>query len=298
MALINPLLEVFLKVVQQGSFTKAAETLYLSATAVMKQMNQLEEEVRARLFTRTTHGVRLTEAGESLRKDAEFMERYGEESVHRAQAVQIKSQHIIRLGTSPLYPGRNLMDLWEQVSDQHPDFRLRVVPFQDDKSESWPALLSKKYDLVVGSFDSYVPHENCRFLRLGEYPFSLSMPRSHRLAGRERLLPEDLHRERLLIMERGRSPANDRVRELLEREHPQITLEDVPPRYDIDVFNHCAESDSLLLTSSGWDVIHPSLVPVLFDVPFTLPYGILYAEKPSKNVSRFLQILQRNAQKA
>lgn len=37
----NPLLDTFIAVSDCGSFTKAAETLYISPTAVMKQMNAL-----------------------------------------------------------------------------------------------------------------------------------------------------------------------------------------------------------------------------------------------------------------
>lgn len=41
----NPLLDTFLAVVECGSFTKAADRLYISPTAVMKQMNSLEEHL-------------------------------------------------------------------------------------------------------------------------------------------------------------------------------------------------------------------------------------------------------------
>lgn len=39
----NPLLDTFLAVADCGSFTKAAEKLFISPTAVMKQMNSLED---------------------------------------------------------------------------------------------------------------------------------------------------------------------------------------------------------------------------------------------------------------
>lgn len=58
--------ETFIKVAECGSFTKAAEDLYITPTAVMKQINALEKQLGAILFDRTNHGLRLTKAGESF----------------------------------------------------------------------------------------------------------------------------------------------------------------------------------------------------------------------------------------
>lgn len=58
-------LETFIKVAECGSFSKAAEDLFITPTAVMKQINALEKEISVTLFERTNHGLRLTKAGES-----------------------------------------------------------------------------------------------------------------------------------------------------------------------------------------------------------------------------------------
>ena len=60
----HPLLDTFTAVADCGSFTKAAESLHLSPTAVMKQMNTLENHLNLTLIERTTSGVHLTPAGE------------------------------------------------------------------------------------------------------------------------------------------------------------------------------------------------------------------------------------------
>ena len=59
-------LQTFLTVTATGSFTKAAEQSFLSAPAVMKQINKLEQELGVALFTRTSTGVTLTLAGQRL----------------------------------------------------------------------------------------------------------------------------------------------------------------------------------------------------------------------------------------
>ena len=42
----NPMLDTFITVADYGSFTKAAAQLYISPTAVMKQMNALEQHLQ------------------------------------------------------------------------------------------------------------------------------------------------------------------------------------------------------------------------------------------------------------
>ena len=66
----NPQLDAFVQVADCGSFNKAAEALYLSSTAVIKQINALEKHLDLQLVFRTNHGITLTEAGKVLYKHA------------------------------------------------------------------------------------------------------------------------------------------------------------------------------------------------------------------------------------
>lgn len=56
-------LKTFLNVVENGSFSKTADLLYLSKQAIMNQMNRLEKETGVRLFDKSQRGVRLTKEG-------------------------------------------------------------------------------------------------------------------------------------------------------------------------------------------------------------------------------------------
>ena len=57
--MFNSQLAVFVCVADCGSFTRAAESLFISPTAVMKQINSLESHLDLKLVERTSHGLSL-----------------------------------------------------------------------------------------------------------------------------------------------------------------------------------------------------------------------------------------------
>lgn len=81
----NPQLETFLHVADAGSFNKAAEESFITPTAVIKQINSLEESLGVRLFDRSHRGLTLTKAGRSMYQDARYIIQYCRDSVTRAK---------------------------------------------------------------------------------------------------------------------------------------------------------------------------------------------------------------------
>ncbi len=81
----NRHLETFISVADLGSFSKVAEALYISSTAVIKQINLLEQELGFTLFERTHRGIELTKAGRSVYGDAKYLIRYSKDSIARVK---------------------------------------------------------------------------------------------------------------------------------------------------------------------------------------------------------------------
>jgi DNA-binding transcriptional LysR family regulator len=288
----NQALNTFVEVADCGSFSKASEKLFISPTAIMKQINQLEQHIGLSLMVRTSHGVRLTDAGKSIYNDAKGIMQYSREAIDRAYKAQKVGQAIIRVGTSALYPCKVLIDLWNVVSGQHPHFKLKVVPFEDTSTRVAFSNVGKKYDLMVGPHNSVNVAKTSNFLELGRYRFCLAMPRSHPLSSKKTLSYADLHGERFLMQAQGNSPINDKVREDITKEHPEITIIDLPHHYDLEAFNRCMEESCVLLSLESWQDVHPSLVTIPFQVDYTVPYGILSSTTPSPETTKFLDIIR------
>ena len=85
--MFNPQLTAFLCAADCGSFNKAADQLYISPTAVMKQINGLEKHLGLALVKRTNQGIELTRAGESIYRDARYMIAYSEQAIQKSPAA-------------------------------------------------------------------------------------------------------------------------------------------------------------------------------------------------------------------
>lgn len=292
--MVNDLLNSFVEVIDAGSFSKAAAKLYISSTALMKQMNVLEAQVGVQLLIRTNHGIRATPAGTSFYIDATFMMDYSQKALQRAKQAASKNPYVIRVGNSMLNPCKELLDFWNNLSPVYPQFKMKIVPFDDDTAP-WPDVthtIGKDFDVLVGAYDKADRSDYFQVLKLGNYHFWVTVSREHPLAGKEILDVSDLYGERLVMLKPGTSLQIDEIREYLLSQHPQIQIKAGPQHYDIDVFNRCEEIGAVLLTLDGWKDVHPSLVTIPVDWDYTLPYGILYPLKPSKNVGLFLRALQ------
>ena len=175
----NHLLDTFIAVVDCGSFTKAAESLYISPTAVMKQMNTLEKNLDLKLIDRNPNGVKLTPAGEVIYKDAKFMIDYSKKSISSAKAKTLSYDTTFCVGTSMLNPAKPFMDLWYRLNQYFPDYRLHLVPFEDNHEGIVSEIknLGEKFDFLVGVCDSKIWLSICNFLPLGRYKKMIAVSR-------------------------------------------------------------------------------------------------------------------------
>lgn len=292
--MFNPLLTTFVCAADCGSFTKAAEKLFISPTAVMKQINALENHLNLKLMERTPQGIRLTPAGDVIYKDAKFLFDYSKHSVDSARRAMAAESHIFRVGTSLLNPAKPFMDLWYRVGHRFPDYTLRLVPFEDDHNGILTEIgsLGEKFDFLMAVCDSKLWLGKCNLLPLGRCRKMVAVSRNHPLAKRERLRISDLYGQTLMMVKEGDSAGNDQIRADLRRDHPAIQIEDTPRFYDISVFNRCAQTGNVLLILDCWKDVHPALVSIPVDWDYSLTYGLLYALKPPADVMRFVELLR------
>lgn len=290
----NNQLDIFISVADCGSFAKAAEKLYISPTAVMKQMNLLEEHLNLKLLVRNNRGIKLTRAGESIYKDAKYMMSYSQKAIARAYQLMTEEETTICVGTSILNSCNVFMDLWNKVNYKFPNYKINIVPFEDNHNEILSVIdnIGKNFDFMVGVCDSIEWMNRCNFYKLGEYKKCVAVPVKHRLASKKVLKITDLYGETLMMVKRGDSPINDRIRDNILNNHPQIHIEDTASYYDIGVYNRCEQENNVLLNIECWRDTHPLIVTIPVEWDYTIPYGLMYSKNPPKDILEFLDAVK------
>lgn len=291
----NKQLDTFIQVADQGSFSKAAEVLFISPTAVLKQINLLENDLGFPLFVRTNRGIFLTEAGQSLYKDAKHMIRFARESINRAKNAMKKSEQVIRIGTSLMTPSKFVTDLWPKISDMCPNLKFQIVSFENTPENAREILknLGQNIDIVAGTYDdAFLKSRECTALKLSDEPMCCAVSVNDPLAAKETLEISDLYGRTLMMIDRGWNKYIDSLRDSLWENHPQIHVEDFP-FFHVNVFNQCEQEGNLLAIMRPLENIHPMLknIPVRWNC--TVPFGILHAPAPSESVALLLDTVSK-----
>jgi len=118
------LLRTFVAVTETGGFTRAAERLHLTQSAVSHQIRRLEEQVGRALLHRTTRRLTLTEDGEDFLRHAEQILQSLAALSRRFQPSPITGA--VRFGVPENFIGDRLPNLLCQFSRAFPDVRMDV----------------------------------------------------------------------------------------------------------------------------------------------------------------------------
>jgi DNA-binding transcriptional LysR family regulator len=189
-------LAVLREVAAQGSFTRAAETLAFTQSAVSQQIAALEREAGTSLIERRRDGVRLTEAGRILVDAAE------EVLGRLAAAEHALTDHVglragrLRLAAFESAGATLVPPAVRTFHRQHPGIDLGVV--QMEPAEASKRLTARELDLAI-VYDlepsTGVLDEELALTYLFEDRYDAVLSRNHPLAKRERLSLSDLSAE-------------------------------------------------------------------------------------------------------
>lgn len=292
--LYNHQLDTFIKVAELGSFGKAAEALYISAPAVIQQINLLEGECGVKLFERSNHGTRLTPAGASLAEDAKTIVRLSNDAVKKARQIEQSGRTTVRVGTSLLFKCRLLPDIWTKISGQAPDLRIEILPLPETReNDEGDTVLGVKYDIREGVYCTIAQKDSCGFLELMRTPLCCAVAKGHRLSGMRELTMADLNGEYLVMPIAGISVEMDAFRSEVVQRYPTVQIID-SNYYGVDTFTLCEVNPYVLITQQVYADIHPNLVTIPLKSDYTLPYGLMYAKDPNPATKLFIKSAKKS----
>jgi DNA-binding transcriptional LysR family regulator len=117
-------LQLFIRVVETGSFSKASADLGITQPTATKHVAALEKRLGARLFHRSTRGVTPTEVGSAYYDKAKAIARQLEEADNLAALMQSRVQGTLRISTSVAFGRRVMTPLVLRFMQQHPGLQI------------------------------------------------------------------------------------------------------------------------------------------------------------------------------
>lgn len=285
-------LETFIIIAEEGSFLKAAERLYVSPTALIKQMNLLEEEVGALLLDRSPKGITLTKAGEYFKDEAKKILSEEKVLLEETRKLGQAKEEAIRVGISLMNQPSLLLSLWQKKSHLLPNYKLEMVPYDDNVKEWYFVLdnLGKNIDLVpaTGNTPDFLSH--VQSVPIGQIKASISVPLTHKLASRREIILDDLKDETIIIPIPGYLTEMDEIREYLNSLDLGIRYRYVQ-LYSYDVFNMAASENLPMLVPSNWTSAHPMLKNVDVDWDFYFACNLYTSKAPSEKIRKFVDAI-------
>jgi DNA-binding transcriptional LysR family regulator len=199
----------FVKTVEYGSFTKAAEVLNYSQSGISRMISDLEKEWRISLLERSRSGVRLTSDGMKLLPKARSLcDEYQKLQVQVDELNGLQSG-LIRIGTFSSVATHWLPKIIKEFQKSYPNIDYELLLGDYSEIEEW---------IAEGRVD-------CGFLRLPTRPefetifleqdrLLAILPEDHPLANRDKIPVSALCGEPFMLLEKG---AKTEISEIFER---------------------------------------------------------------------------------
>ena len=215
-------LEFFLQVVEEGSFSKAADAVGRTQPAVSIAVRRLEEEVGAPLFDRSQKTPTLTEAGVVIQDYARRILSLRDDARAAVSELRALKRGLVRVGANESTSLYLLPQVILSFREKHPDVKVEIYRHV---SERLPReVLERNVDFAVLAFEP-VDRDLESFCVLRD-ELSLILNPEHPLAKRKEVTVEQLGGESFLAHNVKTASRNKVVEVFAEHHTPlNITLE-------------------------------------------------------------------------
>ncbi|SDI40738.1 LysR family transcriptional regulator [Propionivibrio dicarboxylicus] len=187
-------LKYFIVTAEERSISRAAERLHITQPPLTRHIQSLEEELGVLLFTRTSWGVELTQAGAALLKHAHNISAHIELATEQIRRVATGQAGRIDIGVFGSAMLSIIPKLLRSFSATHPD--VKVVLHNTPKERQIGALHQGR---ILVAFDRYLPEfPNITSELVYREPLYVALNQSNPLAQQTEIKLDDLRNEPLI----------------------------------------------------------------------------------------------------
>jgi DNA-binding transcriptional LysR family regulator len=192
-------IQYFLSVVDTGSFSAAADELYISQSSLSKKIIALEKDLDVELFDRTKRRVSLTDAGKSFHKHAlAFNDIY--KSMLNDLMEFLKSTPSLSIAAIPVIAQYGITSYIAQFKSAYPSIHFDLE--EREASTVLPALSQHKYDLAFLR-DYGINTDQYSTLEVVRDKLMVAVSKNHKFAGRKTLSLSELANENFIMFNKG-----------------------------------------------------------------------------------------------
>ena len=120
-------IRLFIRIVDLGSFSKAAQELGIGQPAATKQINRMEAQLGARLLHRTTHGVSATEIGLLYYEKCKLICLHADEASSVGTLLQTQAEGSMRISSSVAFGRRVMAPLVLEFMRMNPQLQIELL---------------------------------------------------------------------------------------------------------------------------------------------------------------------------
>lgn len=190
-------LRYFVEIADQGSFTKAAETLSIAQPALTAQIHKLEAEFRAQLFVRGKHGIALTDVGRVAHEQARRTLDAADATMRATQLAAGLASARLNVGFTRVFPFMTIARTVRRIRRDRPDMRLELREMWS--SEQIDALVSGSLDIGFVHYTADQADRDLAIVPIAEVQLVAAIPDGHRLAGRRNVHLTELADEAFIV---------------------------------------------------------------------------------------------------
>jgi DNA-binding transcriptional LysR family regulator len=191
-------LEYFLKIVETGSFSTAADELYISQSSLSKQIMALETELGFPLFDRSKRKIAITPAGKVLLTHARSL--YFTYQTMLVNVAPYKTAPTLSIIAIPVIAQYNVTSHIAQFKQANPQIHLSLE--EREAAAILPALINRQFDLAFLR-DNYLDKASYDCIEVAQDHFQAILSRQHPLAGKRQLSIAELANENFIMFDKG-----------------------------------------------------------------------------------------------
>lgn len=191
-------IRAFVEVVRQGGFSRAAETVFATQSAVSKAVRQLEDEVGTPLLDRIGHRAVLTAAGEVVYRRGVKLLADRDDLMVELDEIRGLKRGLLRLGLPPVGSGVLLAPVFAAYRQRFPGVEVRLVEHGSDELEE--SLRAGEIDFAGALLPTLGDFE---WEPVRRDPLVALLPVGHPLAGRATLSIAELRDTPFILFESG-----------------------------------------------------------------------------------------------